>query len=50
MDKWTLMQVSDDILTQVSKCMAFGAVGDPGETIEVLFQPVYVNHEHDKCL
>ena len=31
------MQVSDVILTQVSKCMASGAIGDPVEPIEVLF-------------
>ena len=42
--------ISDVILTQVSKCMMSGAIGDPGETIEVPFQPVYVNHEHEKCL
>jgi len=29
------MQVSDVILTQVSKCMASSAIVAPGETIEV---------------
>jgi len=50
-DKWTLIQVSDVILTQVSKCMVSGAIGDPGETMEdFIFSLFYVNHEHDKCL
>jgi len=31
------MQVSDVILTQVSKHMTSGAIGVPGETIEVPF-------------
>jgi len=44
------MQVSNVILAQVSNCMASGAIGDQGETIEVHFQPDYVNHEHDKCI
>jgi len=44
------MQVSDVFLTRVSMCMVSSTIGDPGETIEVPFQLVYVNHEHDKCL
>ena len=31
------MQVSDVILTQISKCMASGAIVAPGEIIEVPF-------------
>jgi len=31
------MKVSDVTLTQVSKCMASGAIGDPSETTEVPF-------------
>ena len=34
------MQVSDVILTQISKCMMPGAIGVPGENIEVPYSSI----------
>jgi len=41
------MQVSDVILTKVSKCMASSAIGDSGETIEASFMLINVSRKDE---